>query len=181
MLRTVADQPTLWEAILPEELRRLPVELVRVDALLDDSLFFAPVRAVLRPQDGTAVDADGNLPAVDVFEVPVPAWVRVVVPGGIGFDHLAAVLPDRAGPAGAASNDVDEVDHPVRLGGGGGVERGAAGQGRGGQAAALHSDPGRHHRGAVERGIPTDSGLLAKAVRRIVATGRRIRAAGGAV
>ena len=26
MLRTVGDQPTLWEAILPEELRRLPEE-----------------------------------------------------------------------------------------------------------------------------------------------------------
>jgi Protein of unknown function (DUF4236) len=36
MLRTVADQPTLWEAILPEELRRLPEELARVDAWLDD-------------------------------------------------------------------------------------------------------------------------------------------------
>src|SRR6478735_5439440 len=42
MLRTVADQPTLWEAILPEELRRLPVELARVDALLDDPAFFTP-------------------------------------------------------------------------------------------------------------------------------------------
>ena len=42
MLRTVADQPTLWEAILPEELRRLPVELARVDVLLDDPVFFAP-------------------------------------------------------------------------------------------------------------------------------------------
>ena len=42
MLRTVADQPTLWEAILPEELRRLPEELARVDALLDDPVFFTP-------------------------------------------------------------------------------------------------------------------------------------------
>ena len=42
MLRTVGDQPTLWEAILPEELRRLPAELARVDVLLDDPVFFAP-------------------------------------------------------------------------------------------------------------------------------------------
>ena len=42
MLRTVADQPSLWEAILPEELRRLPAELARVDVLLDDPVFFAP-------------------------------------------------------------------------------------------------------------------------------------------
>ena len=42
MLRTVADQPTLWEAILPDELRRLPTELARIDVMLDDPVFFAP-------------------------------------------------------------------------------------------------------------------------------------------
>ena len=44
MFRTVGDQPTLWEAILPDELRRLPVELARVDVLLDDPAFFARSR-----------------------------------------------------------------------------------------------------------------------------------------
>src|SRR3954470_23708077 len=52
MLRTVADQPTLWEAILPEELRRLPVELARVDALLDDPAFFAPFVPFFDPRIG---------------------------------------------------------------------------------------------------------------------------------
>ena len=42
VFRTVGDQPSLWESILPEEVRRLPVELARVDALLDDAAFFAP-------------------------------------------------------------------------------------------------------------------------------------------
>ena len=42
MLRTVADQPSLWEAILPDELRQLPAELARVDVLLDDPVFFTP-------------------------------------------------------------------------------------------------------------------------------------------
>ena len=42
MLRTVNDQPTLWDSILPPELLVLPVELGRVDALLDDPVFFAP-------------------------------------------------------------------------------------------------------------------------------------------
>ena len=41
MLRTVGDQPTLREAILPEALRQLPEELARVDVLLDDAVFFA--------------------------------------------------------------------------------------------------------------------------------------------
>jgi IS5 family transposase len=39
MLRTVNDQPTLWESILPAECLRLPAELAQVDALLDDPVF----------------------------------------------------------------------------------------------------------------------------------------------
>ena len=42
MLRTVGDQPSLWESLLPAELLVLPVELARVDALLDDPVFFTP-------------------------------------------------------------------------------------------------------------------------------------------
>jgi transposase, IS5 family len=42
MFRTVNDQPSLWDSILPPELLVLPVELGRVDGLLDDPAFFAP-------------------------------------------------------------------------------------------------------------------------------------------
>ena len=42
VFRTVNDQPTLWDAILPAELLVLPAELGRVDELLDDPVFFAP-------------------------------------------------------------------------------------------------------------------------------------------
>jgi IS5 family transposase len=43
VFRTVGDQCSLWESVLPEELLRLPEELVRVDALLDDPAFsFVP-------------------------------------------------------------------------------------------------------------------------------------------
>jgi IS5 family transposase len=52
MFRTVGDQPTLWEAILPDELRRLPVELARVDALLDDPRFFTPFVSFFDPRQG---------------------------------------------------------------------------------------------------------------------------------
>ena len=45
VLRTVSDQPTLWEAILPAELLLLPAELARAGALLDDPVFFAPFAA----------------------------------------------------------------------------------------------------------------------------------------
>lgn len=33
MFRTVGDQVSLWEAVLPPELLKLPDELARVDAL----------------------------------------------------------------------------------------------------------------------------------------------------
>ena len=42
MLRETDPQTTLWELLLPEEARRLPAELVRVDAYLDDERFSAP-------------------------------------------------------------------------------------------------------------------------------------------
>ena len=41
MLRETDPQPSLWEALLPEELRRLPAELARIDAYLDDERFIA--------------------------------------------------------------------------------------------------------------------------------------------
>src|SRR5437762_14278437 len=42
MFRTIGDGPSPWESLLPPELLRLPAELARVDALLDDPVFFAP-------------------------------------------------------------------------------------------------------------------------------------------
>src|SRR4029450_11643519 len=52
MLRTVGDQPWLWEAVLPDELRRLPAELSRGDAVLDDPVFFAPFTPFFDPRIG---------------------------------------------------------------------------------------------------------------------------------
>jgi IS5 family transposase len=39
-------QATIWELLLPEELKRLPAELAQVDAYLDDERFIAPWRAL---------------------------------------------------------------------------------------------------------------------------------------
>jgi IS5 family transposase len=52
VFRTVGDQPDLWESILPVELRVLPCELARVDALLDDPTFFAPFVPFFDPRMG---------------------------------------------------------------------------------------------------------------------------------
>src|SRR5664279_597399 len=52
MFRTVADQVSLWEAVLPAELLRLPEELARVDELLDDEALFGPFEEFFDPRIG---------------------------------------------------------------------------------------------------------------------------------
>ena len=52
MLRTQARGVSLWEAVLPEEMRRLPEELARVDALRDDPVFFVPFVPFFDPRLG---------------------------------------------------------------------------------------------------------------------------------
>ena len=155
MLRTVGDQPSLWEAVLPDELRRLPAELARLDALLEDPVFFAPFTPFFDPRIGrpsTPMETYLRLMFLKFrYRLGFESLCReVVVSGGVGFDHLATVLPDRHRSAGAASDHADEADYPVRLGRSRRVERGVAGQGGGGETAALHPGPGRHHSGAVE-------------------------------
>jgi transposase, IS5 family len=70
VLRTVSDQPTLWDAILPSELLVLPVELARVDAMLHDSLFFAPLAAYFDARIGRP-SIPMEVSEVDVLEVPL--------------------------------------------------------------------------------------------------------------
>src|SRR5260370_7169058 len=43
---------SLWEAVLPPELLKLPDELARVDALLDDPAFFTPFVPHFDPRIG---------------------------------------------------------------------------------------------------------------------------------
>ena len=49
MFRTIGDGPSLWESRLPPEVLRLPEELARVGALLDDPVFFAPFAPFFHP------------------------------------------------------------------------------------------------------------------------------------
>src|SRR4051812_37924322 len=52
MLRERAPGESLWEAVLPEELRALPAELARVDAVLAADRFLAPFRRRLTATTG---------------------------------------------------------------------------------------------------------------------------------
>jgi len=180
VLRTVNDQPTLWESILPAELLVLPVELARVDALLDDPVFFAPFAAFF--------DARIGRPSI-----PMETYVRLMFLKfryRLGYESLCREVSDSISwqrfariPFGT------RVPHPTTLMkittrcGDGAVEGlneallvKAAG------AKLLRTDKVRADTTVVEADVayPTDSGLLAKAVGTIARTVARVKAAGGA-
>jgi IS5 family transposase len=52
MLREHGVGESLWEAVLPAELRELPPELGEVDAILDQDRFLVPVRSRLTARGG---------------------------------------------------------------------------------------------------------------------------------
>jgi len=52
VFRTVGDQESLWESLLPDEVRRLSEELARVDGLLNDPAFFVPFVPFFDPRMG---------------------------------------------------------------------------------------------------------------------------------
>jgi hypothetical protein len=52
MFRTIGDGPSEWESLLPALVLRLPDDLARVDALLDDPVFFAPFAPHFHPMLG---------------------------------------------------------------------------------------------------------------------------------
>jgi len=106
MLRTRNDQPTLWESVLPPELLRLPVELTRVDALLDDQRFFAPFRAHF--------DLTFGRPSI-----PVETYLRLMflkVRYRLGYESLCAEVTDSIGWRLFCRIGIDgRVPHPTTL------------------------------------------------------------------
>jgi IS5 family transposase len=181
MLRTVADQPTLWEAILPEELRRLPVELARVDVLLDDPMFFAPFGPFFDPRIGRP-------------STPMETYLRLMFLKfryRLGFESLCREVSDSITWRQFCRIGIDQpVPHPTtlmklttRCGSAAVDGLNQALLTKAAEAKVLRCSRVRVDTTVVPSNVsyPTDSGLLAKAVNRIAATGRRIRAAGGAV
>ena len=84
MLRTVGDQPTLWEAVLPAEALRMPAELERVDRLLDDARFFAPYEAFFHASLGRP-------------SIPIEVYLRLMFLKyryKLGFESLCREVTD---------------------------------------------------------------------------------------
>src|SRR4051812_27587845 len=151
MLRTRNVQPSLWESVLPEVCRRLPAELERVDAWLDDERFFAPFVPHFSVRMGRP-------------SIPMETYLRLMFLKHryrLGYASLcaevsrlgllAAVLPRRHRRPVAAPDDADEAHHPVWGAGDRRSQRGTAGQGGRGAGGEDGKSPRRHHRGVGER------------------------------
>jgi len=181
MLRTVADQPTLWESILPEELRRLPVELARVDALLDHPVFFEPFRPFFHSHLGRP-------------STPIQTYLRLMFLKfryRLGFESLCREVSDsitwrqfcRIGLDQPVPDPTTSMKLTTRCGSAAVDGLNNALLAKAAQAKVLRCGRVRVDTTVVPSNVayPADSGLLAKAVRRIAATARRVQAAGGAV
>ena len=84
MFRTIGDGPSPWESLLPPELLRLPEGLARVDALLDDPVFFAPFAPHFHPVIGRP-------------STPVECYLRLMFLKfryRLGFESLCAEVSD---------------------------------------------------------------------------------------
>jgi transposase, IS5 family len=180
VLRTVSDQPTLWDAILPSELLVVPAELGRVDALLDDPVFFAPFAAHF--------DARIGRPSI-----PMETYLRLMFLKfryRLGYEVLCREVADsiswqRFGriPLGT------RVPHPTtlmkistRCGDDAVAALNEALLVKAAAGKLLRTDKVRADTTVVaaDVGYPTDSGLLAQAVGTICRTVARIKGAGAA-
>src|ERR1019366_4686828 len=180
VLRTRAGDVSLWEAVLPAEVLRLPEELARVDALLDDPVFFLPFLPFFDPRVGRP-------------STPMETYLRMMFLKfryRLGYESLCREVSDSITWRRFCRIPIDgNVPHPttlMKLTTRCGV---AAVDGcneallaKAAEAKLLRTTRLRADTTVVPADVayPTDSGLLAKAVRRIAATGRRIQAAGGA-
>jgi len=181
VFRTVGDQVSLWEAVLPLELLKLPDELARVDVLLDDPVFFAPFAPLFDPRVGRA-------------STPMETYLRLMFLKfryRLGYESLCREVGDSITWRRFCRIPLDgSLRHPrtlmkltTRCGSAAvdGLNEALLAKAAG--AKLLRTSRVRADTTVVAANVcyPTDSGLLAKAIRRIAVTGQRIHHAGGAV
>ncbi|MGH3969993.1 MAG: ISNCY family transposase [Mycobacterium sp.] len=180
MFRTIGDQPSPWEARLPPELLRLPEELARVDALLDDPVFFAPFAAYFDAQIGRpSIPMETYLRSMFLkfrYRLGYESLCREVadsiswqrfcrIPLGMRVPHPTTLMKISTRCGDAAVTGLNEA-----------LLIKAAG------AKLLRTDKVRADTTVVAAyvGYPTDSGLLAQAVGTMCRTVARIKVAGAA-
>jgi IS5 family transposase len=178
MLRERSVGESLWEAVLPAELRELPAELGKVDAILDDDRFLAPFRSRLTARVGrptTAIETYLRLmylkhryglgyetlckEVADSF-----TWrrfCRIALDGRVPDPSTLMKLTKRLGPELLEELNAELLSLAV-------------------ERRVLRSRRLRVDTTIVEADIrsPTDSGLCAHAVSRLTRLAKRVKAAG---
>jgi len=180
MLRTTNPQHSLWEAVLPDACLGLPAELARVDQLLDDPAFLAPLTGHFDPRIGRP-------------SIPLDTYLRIMFLKfryGLGYELVCREVQDSICwqrfcriPLGG------QVPHPTTLVK---LTRRVSEQAVSGLNQALLATAAEHkvlrtHRVRVDTTVvganvayPTDAGLLTRAIGKLQRTIQRIQTAGGA-
>jgi len=178
MLRERAVGESLWEAVLPAELRELPAELGKVDAILDEDRFLAAFRSRLTAPTGRPT-------------IPIETYLRLMYLKhryGLGYETLCREVADsftwrrfcRIALAGRVPDPSTLMKLTKRLGPGLLEELNAELLALAVERKVLRSRRLRVDTTVVEADIrsPTDSGLCAHAVSRLTRLARRVKAAG---
>src|SRR6478672_10281848 len=178
MLCERAAGESLWEAVLPAELRELPPELAKIDRILDDDRFLAPFRSRLTARSGRptiAIETYLRLMYLKYryrlgYETLCKevadslAWrrfCRIPLDGRVPDPSTLMKLTKRLGPRLLEELNGELVSLAV-------------------ERKVLRSRRLRVDTTVVEADIrsPTDSGLCAHAVSRLTRLARRIKGAG---
>jgi IS5 family transposase len=180
VFRTISMPVSPWELLLPPELLRLPEELARVDALLDDPAFFAPFAPHFHPVLGRP-------------STPIECYLRLMFLKfryRLGYESLCAEVSDSISWRRFCRIGLDaKVPHPTtlmklttRCGEGAVAGLNEALWARAAGARLLRTARVRADTTVIAANVayPTDAGLLAKAVGKLVRAARRVKAAGGA-
>jgi len=180
MLRTRNVQPSLWESVLPEVCLRLPVELERVDAWLDDERFFAPFVPHFSDRIGRP-------------SIPMETYLRLMFLKHryrLGYESLCAEVSDSISWRRFCRIDIDaRLPHPTtlmkittRCGEQAIAELNEQLLATAVEARVVKTGKVRADTTVVSANVdyPTDTGLLARAVSRMSRLVGRIRAVGAA-
>src|SRR3989449_6688531 len=178
MLCERAVGESLWESVLPAELRELPPELAKVDAILDDDRFLAPFRSRLTARSGRPT-------------IPIETYLRLMYLKhryGLGYETLCKEVADSftwrrfcwIAIDGRVPDPSTLIKLTKRLGPGLLEELNAGLLALAVERKVLRSRRLRVDTTVVEADIrsPTDSGLCAHAVSRLTRLAKRIKAAG---
>lgn len=177
-MRERAVGESLWEAVLPAELRELPAELGKVDAILDDDRFLVPFRSRLTATIGRPT-------------IPMETYLRLMYLKhryGLGYETLCKEVADsftwrrfcRIALGGRVPDPTTLVKLTKRLGPELVEELNAELLAVAVERRVLRSRRLRVDTTFVEADIsaPTDSGLCSHAVSRLTGLARRIERTG---